>query len=353
MNKKGDSDWKQLVVTEIQASEGELLDRVFKSPAFKSFLNVHTINYSKADKQNLRLQPVCNQHHIETVFSGHHYYEATAVSDSNNNAILINNDNNTDDIQNEIRANKNANELCVHSAVDIGSETVVLPYTGVFVSSESGMMLPSHCALMPETQDRDMRVEWKRFDGATGGMLGQYKSILRGWDVRLWEKPTNFIKRRSQWASFLNHRCLKPSCEFVVVDVYVFLPSNQAPWLVFSSATKKNARGQKILENGMLRPHRTARVPPTIPLQFEGEVVLFGWPVIETLRPISKNEELTVNYGSDFVATSPYHCDIIEAQCDATVSSWWNIAKKNNGEYCWCVDCIALPDPRTRSVFCK
>lgn len=371
MKKKKSGDWKKLVVVaENQADPlgTPLLDRVFNSVAFISFLNIHSINFSKKDKHNIRLQQVCNKTHI-----------ASEYSDDDDDTP---HHNNITDIKNDNDNNKKANELCAVSASTIPGGTVVLPYTGVFMNvnidtasyfdhtntiSNNRSVSASYnnyCSLMPDTLDRDMSVEWKRFDGATGRMLGQYESKIRGWDIRIWEKPTKFIKRRGQWASFLNHRCLDPTCEFVVVDVYVFLSSKQcdAPWLVFSSTTKKEDKQNvgKILGDGTLvKQHR--KVPPMIPLQFEGEVLLFGWPVVETLRPIAKNEELTVNYGSGFVAISPFHCkndndEIIITNESSSLQqldfmAHWKSAKKNKGAYCECADCLALSDPKKRSLF--
>lgn len=201
-------------------------------------------------------------------------------------------------------------------------DEAVLPYTGVF--------MPEKTDDLPV--DRDIAVEWRCYSATSGQMVGRQQCVLRGWEDGL-------------SAAMVNHRCVAANCVLGEIDVFVFFNDKQRPWLLYCSAMYEPRLGHRIDADGVYQANQRFAVPPTLAADTEEDVLLLGWPVLHALRKIAPGEELTVNYGEDYVAHSPYL-----RQTLVRPGRWSAMREDNNAVCCCCADCARLADPAQRSV---
>ena len=293
-------------------------DCIFRSPAFKTFLKLHTIGGKDDAPARLKLCRAAD---------GEHGVEAAGSS--------------------------------------IAAGDWVFPYTGIFVP-RSGQKIEADS----DDDDRDIRIEWCLFNGNTGMRISKECSgYIRGWNT-----PRQSMTLIDGGAAMLNHRCLHPNCAFTVVDMYVFFTQRQSSdadkkqmIIIYDEAAGCVARqhslllkkkmqmgktGRKIDESGVLLPNNFD-FPPNIPPNVTGDnIYLIGWPVVETLRAIPRREQLNVNYGDGYVAVSPHLLCSTTTECSER-RLCWDDAKRGDltQKFCHCEDCLALTDISERSVF--
>ena len=240
----------------------------------------------------------------------------------------------------------------IHAAEHIAAGVILLPYTGVFVSSDSSDL--SQYESMDA--DRDMLVDWCIFDGKTGRKREENRGVIRGWG------------RGEKWTrmgSLANHRCLHPNAAFEVVELYVFFQSQEdAPWIIYASNDARTDRvvGRVINNKGGLQMRAKKKMPPLIPTSTDGDVFLMSWPIIRTWCDVLAGECITVDYGDKYVVISPHHTlgkvydeegEASKAYVAGMAQRWEDAVEENKGTltFCGCADCLKLKDEAKRSVF--
>jgi hypothetical protein len=325
-------------------------DRIFRSPAFDTFMSLHTIGENETSRDQPSLLKM----------------RRSAAGGGRGMAAI--------------------------GCIPAGAW--VVPYTGVFVprnhgdhDSDSGRNAAVRHGPLKQVADRDMTIEWCVFNGDSGmRTTKECSGFIRGWAT-----TTQPLLRHS--AAFINHRCLRPNCAYTVVDIYIFLDSDGGAVEVlydgsassvvrktdddagarssssllllaalFHGKKKKRRRriGRKIDGNGVLLPlPRCFELPPTIPPKITGDnIYLIGWPVVETIRPVADGQELNANYGDGYIAISP-HLPGAPTTSDTLRREHWEDAIQAHAtlhgnkflKFCECEDCLMIPDTSLRSVF--
>jgi hypothetical protein len=237
----------------------------------------------------------------------------------------------------------------IHATEDIAAGIILLPYTGVFVSSDIGD-LSSHKAM---DADRDMLVDWCIFDGKTGRKREENSGVIRGWGR---------VGKGTRLGSMANHRCLRPNAAFEVVDLYVFFQAPEDdPWIIYASEDDRKHRvfGRLINNKGVMQRHAKKKMPPIIPNSTHGDVFLISWPIIRTWGDVRAGECITVDYGDNYVAISPHHTlgKVYDEDGDASktyvakIAQRWEDAMHGALSFCECDDCLKIKDNAKRSVF--
>lgn len=329
-------------------------DIIFKSPAFENVLNDLTLSVLTQSQMNIALQHCLDASRKRWGY-GIKNISGEAISDEN---------------------------IPIAPYCGVLSLCTEAQYKARHPSAEAPSLWKTYGLNKPEDVHKDMYFNWNQLkqDAKTKKWVKEsdnsQQGVIRGWDhpfilIDTTDRGdlTPIVDQRSL-GIFINHRCVNYNTQFLDVDLKIFLMNDNSVY-IYKVIDEGESKGQALIYG----PDNYRKMDPEngMPSANIKAYYLLAFPSIFSTQVIKPNEELTLNYGPNFVAVSPFLFSKIPQNAEKipldsddeeeetalrklqtnreTILRFFHEHPGKNPTYCFCEDCMLLEESE-RSVFC-